>query len=89
MNTESSSTSSTSTSQLPNIAVSSMLSPRKRNMFHLRRHMKDVRFTREMEVRMYNLFKQYSPYPPKSIPENDPAYLIARETLIFRSTTIL
>jgi hypothetical protein len=89
MNTESSSTSSTSTSQLPNIAISSRLSPRKRNMFHLRRHMRDVRFTREMEVRMYNLFKQYSPYPPKSIPENDPAYLIARETLIFRSTTIL
>jgi hypothetical protein len=85
MNSES----STSSTSLPNIAISSRLSPRKRNLFHLRRHMKDVRFTRDMEVRMYNLFKQYSPYPPKSVPESDPAYLIARENLISRATTIL
>jgi hypothetical protein len=85
MNSES----STSSTSLPNIAITSRLSPRKRNLFHLRRHMKDVKYSRDMEIRMYNLYKQYSPYPAQVLPECDEAYLIAKEKLISRATTIL
>uniref|UniRef100_A0A7E4ULX5 FHA domain-containing protein n=1 Tax=Panagrellus redivivus TaxID=6233 RepID=A0A7E4ULX5_PANRE len=67
-------------------------SPRGRGMFHLRRHMDNVRYTKsnDNEARLYALFKQFYPHriePGK--PEEDYAFMMSKDRMINRATVIL
>ena len=66
------------------------LTPRDRGMYHLKRIMNDVRFTKEQEQRLYNLFKQTRQWQVNGgEAEIRAAYNISRELLISEATIVL
>ncbi|KAE9554200.1 hypothetical protein FO519_002564 [Halicephalobus sp. NKZ332] len=66
------------------------LTPRDRGMFHLKRVMNDIRFTKEQEQRLYNLFKQTRQWQVNGgEAEIRAAYNISRELLISQATIVL